>query len=633
MRVYVPLSKLNSSRQNPRWVKPKPEAHRRLIASIRAFGLLEALVVRPMPDQEGQYQVIAGNRRLAALRQIHRDSKEDPKISCEVRNVDDPTAGAISLSENFVREGMHPADEAEAFAELATNEAKGVDAIASEFGVTERYVRQRMKLASLAGPVKTALRQDRIDIGTAEAFSAVPEDRQLAIWKELNGNPQHAHQVRNIIAAAWIDSSQALFDLSTVHESSITRDLFSDRILIERTAFMEAQSQALATEREALRESGWAEVVVGRREDVQDKLYAMDTPRQEYDARTTRKLEKLEGRRQKLVEKAEQINDEDEGALAAIGEKIEALEAATQQLVESAPIVFGEATKAIGTVFLTLDPDGRVRREYRIPRRIGRRFTNGTAAGGIGGAGGNGSPKPPTSENLSDKQLAVTFTHQALAVREALLKSSRVRKQILILILNDKVRSEALAVHHDANAVSLRAGQDPSASFRAFVNLAEKRKELDPFASENFVEDHAAYRRLGELPGSQIEKLIALLTAECITAHLQRQTELVHLLAGELKVDIRKSWRPDVAWLSGYQKIQLAHLMAEFLGPTYNPASESRKKSDLVDGLVKLFSDAANGTLDDKEVAKRLNQWLPVNLRDAHQVEVQSDLVDSRTND
>jgi hypothetical protein len=66
-----------------------------------------------MPDQTGEYQVIAGNRRLAALRQIHRGSKDDPKISCEVRNVDDPTAGALSLSENFVREAMHPLDEAE----------------------------------------------------------------------------------------------------------------------------------------------------------------------------------------------------------------------------------------------------------------------------------------------------------------------------------------------------------------------------------------------------------------------------------------------------------------------------------------------------------------------------------------
>jgi ParB family chromosome partitioning protein len=629
MRVHVPLSKLNPSRQNPRWVKPKAEAHRRLIASIRAFGLLEPLVVRPMPGEKGEYEVIAGNRRLAALRQIHRDSKEDPKISCEVRDVDDPTAGAISLSENFVREDMHALDEAEAFAELATNEAKGADAIASMFGTSERFVRQRMKIASLASVIKKAFRQDQIDIGTAEAFSAVPEDRQLAIWQELNGNPQNAHQVRNIIAAAWIESSQALFDLSTIPESAVSRDLFSDRVLIERSVFMEAQGQALAKEREALRESGWAEVVVGRREDVQDRLYAMDTARQEYDSRTTRKLEKLDGRREKLIAKVNRMNGEDEEEIQTIGEKIEALETAARQVVEAAPIVFGEATKAVGSVFLTLDPDGQVRREYRVPRPAGRRFNTGNVAGGGHDEGGNRSLTPPTSENLSDKQLAVTFAHQALAVREALLKGARARKQILVLILNDKVRSEALAVHHDANAVTVQASQEDGAGFPVFQKLTEKRKELDPFSSEHYVEDQSAYARLSELPDSQIEKLIGLLAVECVTAHLQRQTGLVHLLANELKVDIRKSWRPDAAWLSGYQKIQLAHLIGEFVGPTYNPAGETRKKTELVEFLAKLFSDAADAKLDGSGLAERVNQWLPINLRDIKDSEVESGSVEA----
>ena len=93
-----------------------------------------------------------------------------------------------------------------------------------------------MKLAGLADMVKMAFRKDWIDIGTAEAFAAVPEDRQMAIWQELNGNPRHAEQVRNIIAAAWIDSAHALFDLSSLPELAVSRDLFSDLVLIERNA-------------------------------------------------------------------------------------------------------------------------------------------------------------------------------------------------------------------------------------------------------------------------------------------------------------------------------------------------------------------------------------------------------------
>jgi len=91
------------------------------------------------------------------------------------------------------------------------------------------------------------------------------------------GHPRHAEQVRNIIAAAWIDSGHALFDPSVLPESAVSRDLFSDRILIERTAFMDAQSQALTKQSEALREEGWSEVVIGRREEVQRNYLARRT--------------------------------------------------------------------------------------------------------------------------------------------------------------------------------------------------------------------------------------------------------------------------------------------------------------------------------------------------------------------
>jgi len=581
-----------------------------------------------MPDQTSEYQVIAGNRRLAALRQIHRDSKDDPKISCEVRDVDDPTAGALSLSENFVREAMHPLDEAEAFAKLAADEAKGVAAIASEFGVTERYVRQRTKLAGLAAIVKTAFRKDWIDTGTAETFAAVPEDRQVAIWQELNGNPRHAEQVRNIIAAAWIDSVYALFDLSALPESSVSRDLFSDRVLVERKAFMEAQSQALAKEQEGLREEGWAEVIAGRREDVQDRLYAMQVPDQEFDEKTAQKLEKLNGRRQKLEAKLENFKDDDQEAIQTVQVRIDALEKAANEIAEAAPKFFSEATKAVGTVFLTLDPDGQVRREFRLPRCQGRRSANGN--GRFGEAGSVGQAEPPTSDDLNDRQLADTFTHQALAVREALLKTPRSRKRILALILHEKVRSEALAIRHEANGITLHATQNQKFASAAAQRIKEKRSDLDPFADEHFVEDQAAYDRLSELSNSRLDKLIDLLTVECITAHLQRRTELVHQLSVELKVGIRHFWRPDAAWLAGYQKIQLAYLMAELYGSTYNPANESRKKSELVEVLAKLFTEAAEAKLEDKQLSERANQWLPFNLREVREDALERNHVDPK---
>jgi hypothetical protein len=90
---------------------------------------------------------------------------------------------------------------------------------------------------------------------------------------------------------------------------------------------------------------------------------------------------------------------------------------------------------------------------------------------------------------------------------------------------------------------------------------------------------------------------------------------LVWRLATELGVEVRRYWRPDERWLSGYQKIQLAHLIGQLRGPVYVAPAEGKKKSELVTELAKLFADAAEGKLEDAKLAAKLNAWLPSNLR------------------
>jgi ParB family chromosome partitioning protein len=609
VQLSVPLSRLVASRRNPRKVKPGRDAHQRLVALIRSQGLLQPLVVRRLEGK--RYEVVAGGRRLRALQDIHNDDG-DPKIPCVLRDVDVATADALSLGENFGQEPMHPLDEAEAFAKLATADGKDADAIAAEFGVPVHYVRQRMKLSALAEPVKAAHREGAIDTATAEAFAAVPEDRQLEVWKELDGHPRHAEHVRNVIANAWIDAQHALFDWSALPASAVSRDLFGDRVLIERKAFMDAQTSALDAQRQALTEEGWKEVVIGRREDVQDRLYSMDAPECEYDEQTSRKLAKIATRKEKLEATSQKIGDGDEAKVNRLQQRYDELEAEEQEIIKQAPEHFSEETKALATSFLILDPDGRVHREYRLPRHRHQRAAGGN--GDIAGGGAGEKPKPPSSDELSDKQLAVTFTHQALAVREALLASAPARRRVLALILHEKVRSEALAVRHDANGITLSATREGFSS-AAFDRLQEKRSKLDPFQKEHSVEDASAYERLSKLSAAKLDALIDILIVECITAHLQRRTELVHTLAEELKVNIRDHWRPDAEWFSSFQKIQLAHLITELKGPVHAPAPE-RKKSELVEILGKLFADAAEGKLEDKQLADRVNGWLPSNLRE-----------------
>lgn len=611
--LQIPLSKLRPGRKNPRRGRPGVDAHQKMVASINAVGLLQPLIVRPVA--EDAYQVIAGNRRLAALRQVHRS--DDPKIACVVRDVDDHAAETLALAENFVREDMSPLDQAESFARLAADEAQGPDGIAAIFGVTERYVRQRMKLAGLTKVVKTALRDGTIDLGTAEAFASIPEDRQTAVWEELNGRPRHAEQVRSVIDHAWIDASHALFDLTALPDWKVSRDLFSERVLVERDAFLAAQAEALERQRSGLLEEGWREVVVGKYEDVYPLARALGVPEREFDPDTVRKLDKLLARRETWQAKYDELPEEDERPATRIGGKLETIDAELRQIESDAPEFHSAATQSAATVFLMLLPDGQVRREYRVPKPTPRHSMNGNGPY-ENGRSVSSQPKPPTSDDLSDRQLADVFTHKTLAVREAVLKSPSVRKRLLVLILHEKVHGEALAIRQEPNAVSLHAGHKEGLKSEPCERLKEKRNAIDPFANDHSVDEVAAFTKLSKLPTDRLNQLIDLLVVDCLTAHLQRRTELVQRLAIDLKVDLRKTWRPDAAWLAGFQKVQLSHLLAELKGPVYSPAHEGRRKSELVTALTNLFTDAAGGKLEDKTLAELANTWSPTVLSDCN---------------
>jgi hypothetical protein len=335
---------------------------------------------------------------------------------------------------------------------------------------------------------------------------------------------------------------------------------------------------------------------------------------QEYDQQTTAKLKKLAQKRGNLESKLQELDESDQEASESIQTKLEALDDEEEALTKDAPIHYAEAIKAVGTAFLLLDPDGRVRREYRI--LSSRPLTPGSGDGQD--RDGSAEPaQPPTPDDLRDGQLATTFTHQALAVREALLKNSAARKRVLALILHEKVRSEALAVGHEANGSTVHANNDQGFTSTALEQLRQRRADLDPLHNAPYIEDGAAYDAMKGLSEKKLDSLIGLLTVECVTAHLQRRTQLVWQLALELGVNVRRYWRPDERWLCGFQKIQLAQLLGELRGPLYATDAPTKKKSELVGELAKLFTDAANGCLEDAAMATKLNDWLPSNLREA----------------
>lgn len=597
--MQIPLSKIIASRQNPRRVKPAREAHQRLVASIRAHGLLEPLVVRP---ENGHYRVIAGNRRLAALRAVHGHT--DAEVPCVLRQTDAEEARELSFAENYSREPMHPLDEADEFSALASVDRHGVLTAAARFGVSPGYVRQRMRLAGLCPTIKAAYRAWTIDTATAEAFAAVPQARQEELWAECGGRPQHAQHVRNLIEDRWIDASLALFDVDTLPEGSVSTDLFRQEVLIERGAFMQAQARALESEREKLIEEGWGTVEIGEQADLQGRIYAMREPGPELTDDEQARIEALEARHQELADSAE--------AGDTPSPEMDTIEAEVELILEGARGRVSEETKSLATVFLALSPEGKVERHIRVPR------PKEDPRGRPGRFSPEAPPPPPTCDDLSDRQRAELYAHEAIAVRHAVLEHPLVRKRLLVLALHDKVRSDGLAIRGEANTTTLHAEHGEGLRSGTFQALRSRREAIDPFHSEPWIEDAEAYKRLCGLSEEVLDELIAVLTADLLSGHGQRETPLITLLAAELKVSLREHWTPDAGWLAGYQKIQLADLIGTLKGPVYRAAALQAKKAELVERLAALFSQAATATggFDDPELAGRVNGWVPKAERD-----------------
>lgn len=267
--ITVPLCQLRRSRTNVRRTQPK-ENIEELAASITAHGLLQNLTVRALQADdkktEGVYEVVAGGRRLSALKLLARRKRiaRDAPVLCLLIDGDD--AVEISLAENMARVPLHPADQFEAFSTLHA-EGLSVEDIAARFGVSDTIVRQRLKLAAVSPKLMAIYREGDMGLDQLVAFT-ITDDReaQERVWFDAVPYNRHPQAIRRALTKALVESTdrRARFVGSVVYEAAggvIVRDLFdpedggyfADSILLDRLV-----AEKLATEADALKHEGWA---------------------------------------------------------------------------------------------------------------------------------------------------------------------------------------------------------------------------------------------------------------------------------------------------------------------------------------------------------------------------------------
>jgi ParB family chromosome partitioning protein len=160
-----PIEQIRPQRNQPRRFVDE-EGIARLAISLKQQGLVQPLVVRP--TQDGQYVLIAGERRWRAAQKAA--ISEVPVV---IREVSDQQAFEMALVENLQREDLNPIEEAEAYARLIDEHGYTQEALAAQIGKDRSTIANALRLLKLADPVRDALIAGEVSSGHARALLAL----------------------------------------------------------------------------------------------------------------------------------------------------------------------------------------------------------------------------------------------------------------------------------------------------------------------------------------------------------------------------------------------------------------------------------------------------------------------------
>jgi ParB family transcriptional regulator, chromosome partitioning protein len=337
-----------------------------LAASIASVGLLQSLVVKKEP--RGKYAVVAGKRRLLALSQLATNGTVEPamEVPCRVVPADADLPG-ISLTENVVREPMHPADEFEAFQRLLTAD-KSVADIAARFGVSEAVVNRRLALARVSPVLLAKYRAGDLNLELLQAFTLTDDhEAQEAVWNQLQPWDRRAQAIRRMLSSNDIpatDKRVRFVGLSAYEAEggAVRRDLFADEeqgtYVADTATLMRLVNDKLQGMADAVKAEGWKWVEVQPDLDHQfvsrhKRVYAPKAPLPSELAAEVEALEKeRDALEQSLQDSGEDADNQE------VWDQIESLTDRLNAIGQSRTCVYEEDVKARCGVVVSVGHDG-----------------------------------------------------------------------------------------------------------------------------------------------------------------------------------------------------------------------------------------------------------------------------------
>lgn len=150
------------------------DALNQLAASLKRNGVIQPLVVRPVPSSDC-FEIVAGERRWRAAQRA--GLLDVPVI---VRDLDDSEVMEVALIENIQRSDLNPLEEAQAYRQLMDRHGHTQEKLAEALSKSRSHVANLLRLLNLPEEVQEFLRHGRISMGHARALITAADPVSLA---------------------------------------------------------------------------------------------------------------------------------------------------------------------------------------------------------------------------------------------------------------------------------------------------------------------------------------------------------------------------------------------------------------------------------------------------------------------
>ena len=617
--ILVPLSQL-LPRRSKRNVRTTPrQSIPELAASIARIGLLQNLIVILAADGE-QYEVVAGDRRLTALKLLAKKKRipADYEVPCLL--VADASARTVSLAENVQRENMHPADQFAAFAALV-KEGRSVEDIAADFGVSPLVVQRRLKLANVSPRL---LADYRAGAATLEQLMALTiTDDHTAQEAAFYGAPEWQRspsKLRERLTEREIDAAHALvrfvgLDAYRQAGGGIRRDLFAEGdagTYLTDTAVLETLVRdKLAMLAEDVRAEGWAWVEAVPHLAYEERQAFQNAPRhrREPTSREARRIASLETRLEKIeaeLEEACQVESSEDEA------KAEKLEQRRDQVVgelqdaEDALQGYAPEVREVAGAIVTIDRSGEAvihrgllreaeAKALRTLEKLRRGF--GSTEGEAANDEHEDADDAPKAASLSDRLAQRLSAHRTAALQIEVARHPHVALAALVhgmvqKVLQPDAYGDGLPLGVRLTAQDRLEGMAPDwPESPAAVAL----RELQQVAGEALPEDSAElFAALLAKSQDELVRLLAVCVASTVDVVTPRATphQPGKELAQAVGLDMAAWWKPTA---EGYFKHVSKAVILDAVGafaPEFVTRLAKLKKADIASEAERL----ADGT-------------------------------------